>query len=87
MRICKKTIGTKKPHLGLSKKHLSRGILFDQIDALYKNRSFEKKFYNDFDYDLFETDIKPTREEFKQSMSQKRKVKTANAKYTSYRLC
>ena len=54
----------KKTNLGLSKKFIRSVILFDQTDALYKNRRFEKKYYNDFDYDLFETDIKPTREEF-----------------------
>lgn len=54
----------KKTNLGLSKKHLGHVILFDQTNALYRNRSFEQKFYNDFEYQLFQTDVKPTREEF-----------------------
>jgi len=54
----------KKTNLGLSKKHLGHVILFDQTNALYRNRSFEQKFYNDFEYELFQTDVKPTREEF-----------------------
>jgi hypothetical protein len=54
----------KKTNLGLSKKHLGHVILFDQTNALYRNRNFEQKFYNDFEYELFQTDVKPTREEF-----------------------
>lgn len=54
----------KKTNLGLSKKHLGHAILFDQTNALYRNRNFEQKFYNDFEYELFQTDVKPTREEF-----------------------
>lgn len=54
----------KKTNLGLSKKHLGHVVLFDQTNALYRNRSFEQKFYNDFEYQLFQTDVKPTREEF-----------------------
>lgn len=54
----------KKTNLGLSKKHLGHMILFDQTNALYRNRNFEQKFYNDFEYELFQTDVKPTREEF-----------------------
>lgn len=54
----------KKTNLGLSKKHLGHVILFDQTNALYRNRSFEQKFYNDFEYELFQTDVKPSREEF-----------------------
>lgn len=54
----------KKTNLGLSKKHLGHVVLFDQTNALYRNRNFEQKFYNNFDYELFQTDVKPTREEF-----------------------
>jgi len=54
----------KKTNLGLSKKHLGHMVLFDQTNALYRNRNFEQKFYNDFEYELFQTDAKPTREEF-----------------------
>lgn len=54
----------KKTNLGLSKKHLGHKVLFDETNALYRNRNFEQKFYNDFDYELFQNDIKPTREEF-----------------------
>lgn len=54
----------KKTNLGLSKKHLGHVILFDQTNALYRNRNFEQKFYNDFEYELFQTDVKPKREEF-----------------------
>ena len=54
----------KKTNLGLSKKHLGHKVLFDETNALYRNRNFEQKFYNDFDFELFQTDAKPTREEF-----------------------
>ncbi|WP_284651339.1 hypothetical protein [Flavobacterium terrisoli] len=54
----------KKTNLGLSKKHLGHVVLFDETNALYRNRNFEQKFYNDFDYELFQNDTKPTREEF-----------------------
>lgn len=54
----------KKTNLGLSKKHLGHVVLFDETNALYRNRNFEKKYYNDFDYELFQNDTKPTREEF-----------------------
>lgn len=54
----------KKTNLGLSKKHLGHKVLFDETNALYRNRNFEQKFYNDFDYELFQNDTKPTREEF-----------------------
>ncbi|MCX6185000.1 MAG: hypothetical protein NTX74_08195 [Flavobacterium sp.] len=54
----------KKTNLGLSKKHLGHVVLFDETNALYRNRNFEQKFYNDFDYQLFQNDTKPTREEF-----------------------
>ena len=54
----------KKTNLGLSKKHLGHKVLFDETNALYRNRNFEQKFYNDFDFELFQTDVKPTREEF-----------------------
>jgi hypothetical protein len=54
----------KKTNLGLSKRHLGHVVLFDETNALYRNRNFEQKFYNDFDFELFQTDIKPSREEF-----------------------
>lgn len=54
----------KKTNLGLSKKHLGHVVLFDETNALYRNRNFEKKYYNDFDYELFQNETKPTREEF-----------------------
>lgn len=54
----------KKTNLGLTKKYVESKVLYDVTDALYKNRDFEKKYYNDFEYDILETDIKPTREEY-----------------------
>ncbi len=54
----------KKTNLGLTKKYVESKVLYDTTDALYRNRDFEKKFYNDFEYDILETDIKPTREEY-----------------------
>ncbi len=54
----------KKTNLGLSKKHLGNVVLFDETNALYRNRNFEQKFYNDFDFELFQNETKPTREEF-----------------------
>lgn len=54
----------KKTNLGLTKKYVESKILYDVTDALYRNRDFEKKLYNDFEYDILDTDIKPTREEY-----------------------
>jgi RNA polymerase-binding transcription factor DksA len=54
----------KKTNLGLTKKYVESKVLYDVTDALYRNRDFEKKFYNDFEYDILDTDIKPTREEY-----------------------
>ncbi|MDI1317061.1 phospholipase D family protein [Flavobacterium sp.] len=54
----------KKTNLGLSKKYINSVILFDETHSLYNNRRFANKFYNDFDYELFENDVKPSREEF-----------------------
>jgi len=68
----------KKTNLGLSKKHLGHVVLFDQTNALYRNRSFEQKFYNDFEYQLFQTDVKPTREEFQTVNEPKSKNQNLN---------
>jgi RNA polymerase-binding transcription factor DksA len=54
----------KKTNLGLTKKYVESKVLYDVTDALYRNRDFVKKFYNDFDYDILDTNIKPTREEY-----------------------
>lgn len=54
----------KKTNLGLSKKYISSKILLDETKALYQNRNYDKKFYNDIEYEVFETNAKPTREEF-----------------------
>lgn len=54
----------KKVNLGFSKKHVDSIILFDETNALYQNRNFSKKYYNDFKYELLDTDPKPTREDF-----------------------
>ncbi|MBY0485568.1 MAG: hypothetical protein K2P85_00010 [Flavobacteriaceae bacterium] len=54
----------KKTNLGLSKKHVGHAILFDETNSLYRNRNFEQKFYNDFEFELFQSETKPTREEF-----------------------
>lgn len=54
----------KKTNFGLTKKYIESKVLYDVTDSLYKNRDFDKKYYNDFEYDILETDIKPTREEY-----------------------
>ena len=54
----------KKTNLGLSKKYIESKILYDMTEALYRNRDFEKKHYNDFDFELLESDDKPSRAEF-----------------------
>lgn len=54
----------KKTNLGLTKKYIESKILYDVTDSLYKNRDFEKKYYRDFEYDILETDLKPSREEY-----------------------
>lgn len=55
----------KKVNLGFSKKHVDSVILLDETNALYQNRDFKKKFYKDFDYEFYDTDAKPTRDDFK----------------------
>lgn len=54
----------KKAYLGLTKKYVESKVLHDVTDALYRNRDFEKKYYENFEISLFDTDIKPTREEY-----------------------
>lgn len=54
----------KKTNLGLTKKYVESKVLYDVTDALYRNRDFVKKFYADFEYDILDTDVKPTREEY-----------------------
>jgi hypothetical protein len=54
----------KKINLGLSRKYIDSVILIDETSSLYNNRRFVNKYYNDFEYELFENDFKPTREEF-----------------------
>ena len=54
----------KKTNLGLSKKYIESRVLYDMTDALYRNQNFDKKYYKDFDLELLESDIKPSREEF-----------------------
>ena len=54
----------KKTNLGLSKKYVESKVLYDMTDALYRNSHFEKKYYKEFDLELLESDIKPSREEY-----------------------
>ena len=73
----------KKTNFGLSKKHIGHVVLFDQTNALYRNRSFEKKFYNDFEYELFQSDTKPTREEFHSVNEPKERNQNYSRNYNS----
>ena len=54
----------KKTNFGFTQKYVESKVLYDVTDALYRNRDFEKKYYNDFDYDLEESNKKPSREEY-----------------------
>ena len=54
----------KKTNLGLTKKYVESKVLYDVTDALYRNSHFEKKYYNDFEYDILDSNIKPTRDEY-----------------------
>jgi phosphatidylserine/phosphatidylglycerophosphate/cardiolipin synthase-like enzyme len=54
----------RKVNLGFTKKHVESIVLFDETRALYQNRDFAKKYYNDFEYELYDTDAKPKREDF-----------------------
>ncbi len=54
----------KKTNLGLSKKYVESKVLYDMTDALYRNRDFDKKYYQDFNLELLESDDKPSRAEF-----------------------
>ena len=48
----------------MTKKYIESKVLYDMTDHLYRNRDFFKKYYNDFDLELLESDSKPSREEF-----------------------
>lgn len=54
----------KKTNLGLTKKYVESKVLYDVTEALYKNRDFEKKYYKDFDNEILDSDVKPSREEY-----------------------
>jgi len=54
----------KRTNLGMTKKYIESKVLYDMTDHLYRNRDFFKKYYNDFDLELLESDSKPSREEF-----------------------
>lgn len=54
----------KKTNLGLTKKYVESKILYDVTENLYRNSSFTKKYYNDFENVILDSDVKPTREEY-----------------------
>ena len=54
----------KKTNFGLTKKYVESKVIYDVTEALYKNRDFEKKYYEDFEYNILETETKPTRENY-----------------------
>ena len=54
----------KRTNLGMTKKYIESKVLYYMTDHLYRNRDFFKKYYNDFDLELLESDSKPSREEF-----------------------
>lgn len=54
----------KKANLGFSKKFTESVVLYDVTEKLYKNEYFKFKYYDDFEYELFESDVKISREEF-----------------------
>jgi hypothetical protein len=56
----------KKTNFGLSKKLIGSVRLFDETDALYRNRKFEPKYYNDFELEVFESESKPSRDDFQE---------------------
>lgn len=68
----------KKTNFGLSKKHIGNEILLDETNSLYQNKNFVKKYYNDFEYELFQTESKPTREEFHSVNEPKNKEQNYN---------
>lgn len=68
----------KKAYLGISKKHIDSVVLFDVTNSLYQNRNFEKKYYGDFENESFQTNTKPTREEFDSISEQKGKDGNGN---------
>ncbi len=57
----------KKTNLGLSRKYINSRVLLDETVALYQNRKYVKKLYNEIEYEVFETNAKPTREDFQTS--------------------
>lgn len=54
----------KKANLGFSKKFVESVIVYDVTDKLYNNQYFKHKYYNDFEYEFYNSDEKITREEF-----------------------
>jgi len=53
----------RKTMFGLSKKYIESVVLADYTEALYKNMSFDRKFYKAFEKEMFEDDTKPSRED------------------------
>lgn len=72
----------KKTNFGLSKKRIGSVRLFDETDALYRNRKFEVKYYNDFELEVFESEIKPSRDEFKEEKPTYEQKKTYHQNHT-----
>jgi hypothetical protein len=68
----------KRAHFGFSKKLIGSIRLFDATESLYRNRRFENKYYRDFEYEVFEVDKKPSREEFNSSNSEPENKKFNN---------
>lgn len=54
----------KKTNLGLSKKYISSRVLYDKTNALYNNGNYGNKSYNDFEYEIQDSEYKPSREDY-----------------------
>jgi hypothetical protein len=49
-----------------SKRYIESKVIYDVTNSLYNNTYFEKKYYSEFEFELLETDDKPTRENYTQ---------------------
>lgn len=71
----------KKINFGLSKKYIESVTLLDETETLYRNRKFENKYYNDFELEVFKSEIKPSRENFQSEKTILPKTKSYQTNY------
>lgn len=76
----------KKANLGLTKKFLESKIIYDVTEDLYRNKYFKEKLYNEFEFELLDSDVKISREEFQASVVPPKPNKDGNRFKASNRI-